>query len=145
MREIENYPMGYIGFTGFPRYFGSVPQTVLFGRFVEQRRGAPFRGLRHAERPANTGASVSGTPSDSLRGDGAVAAFLQQAPSALAASACPQGTATACQLSSVRSQENRQIATASIFLNLQMLASTGCDIFMPSHRNVLRSRIIEVQ
>ena len=95
--------MNCIAFTGFSRYSEAFPQTVLLGRFVELSSEALFRAGHHAERPENTASGICRTPSHSLRGHGAVAAFLQQAPIASAASALPQGVATACRLSSLRS------------------------------------------
>ena len=46
MREIEKHYMRYVAFTVFPRYFCYVPQSVLFGRFVEWNRcGKPSFSL----------------------------------------------------------------------------------------------------
>src|SRR5215831_2692760 len=103
MGEIEKHYMRYVAFTVFPRYFCYVPQSVLFGRFVEQMREALFLAFHHAEGLKNTASEVCRASSHPLRWPGAVAAFLQQAPVALAASAFSQDASATCQLPSLRS------------------------------------------
>src|SRR5215831_3301229 len=103
MREIEKHNMQYVAFTVFPRYFWCVPQSVLFGRFVEQMREALFLAFHHAEGLKNTASEVCRASSHPLRWHGAVAAFLQQAPLALAASAFSQDASATRQLPSLRS------------------------------------------
>ena len=103
MREIEKHYMRYVAFTVFPRYFCYVPQSVLFGRFVEQMREALFLAFHHAEGLKNTASEVCRASSHPLRWHGAVAAFLQQAPVALAASAFSQDASATRQLPSLRS------------------------------------------
>ena len=58
MREIEKHYMGYMAFTGFPRYSGYVPQSVLLGRLVEQMQEPLFLALHHAEGLENTACGV---------------------------------------------------------------------------------------
>src|SRR6516225_1095939 len=57
-------------------------QSYLLGRFVSQEEFGAIGFRDHAASLANTGSLLSRDPSDSLRGIGTVAAFLQQAGSA---------------------------------------------------------------
>src|SRR5437667_8216491 len=89
-------------FSRLTEYFGCIPQSVLFGRFVERRLTACFFALRHAERPENTASFLYGDASHSLRWNGVASAFLQSAQTPMAASALCESASTKRRLSGQR-------------------------------------------
>src|SRR5215470_3853395 len=103
MPEIDKHNMRYVAVTVFPLNFWYVQKIVFFGWFVEQMREALCLAFHHAEGLKNTASEVCRASSHPLRWHGAVTAFLQQAPVALAASAFSQDASATRQLSSLRS------------------------------------------
>ena len=59
--------------------------SVLIGRKKSKTKILSFFPYNHAQRPANTASGLPRDPSDPLRWNGSLAAFLQQAPTALVA------------------------------------------------------------
>ncbi len=95
--------MRHAPFSSIWRYDGISSQSVLLVRFVKSLHDRFGLALHHAQGLENTAAGVRRNPSHPLWWDGAVAAFLQQAPTALADPEPHQSSPTPCRLSSLRS------------------------------------------
>ena len=101
--------MADIVFSRLEGYNALIPQSVLFGRFVEQMLTPEVFSFQYAKRAENTAFILSRYPSCSLRGNGPSSAFLQQAQASLVASTLCQDSASKGRLSSFRSDSGSTV------------------------------------
>jgi hypothetical protein len=121
--------------------------SVLIGRKKSKAKTLSCFPYNHAQRPANTASGLPGDPSDPLRWDGIVAAFLQQAGTPSWLLTIHSAAASQCQLPSFRfdpgsvvldygwtatHQQNRDLAIQRYLSFLVGLASISGPVYPAS-------------